>query len=684
MIGSRLASIAGRRGKWVVLALWLVVLALAGPIGGQFESIQTNEQRSRLPDGTESLQVLEQSRQFPSGERIPAVIAIHREGGLTAGDRGAIATLVRDLRALPSSTLEPPQGPRYAPSGGAAAIVVPIRSSDIDAITDDVTAIRDLAHALPNGLRADVGGGAGFSADARRVFSNLNTTLLLATASLVFVLLILIYRSPIFWFIPLLAVFAAEATVRAVGYLIGQAGLTVTGQTAGILLVLVFGAGTDYALLLIARYREELSRHADHHTAMQIALRRSGPSIIASCGTVVLALLCLALASINGTRGLGILGAIGITVTGIAALTLLPALLVAVGRRPFWPRIPRVADAAPSPVRGGIFDRIGARVERRPRAVWVTTTAILVVLCAGLVRYDDGLTSLDQFRGDVEAITAEQVITEAFPAGTSAPAEVIVRGDAAPVREALQASPLVAMVGPSESGPPGTRFTATLTVGPYTDAGLDAITKLRTVAAAAATDGDTVIIGGPTAIEVDLTDAAESDTLLLPPIILLVTLAVLIGLLRALVAPLLLVVTTVLSNLAAIGISILVFPLVFGVDAVDPSFPLFAFIFLVALGIDYNIFLMARVREEAAVHGTVNGTRRGLTATGSVITSAGVVLAGTFSVLSVLPLIPLAQVGFVVALGVLLDALIVRTILVPALVMDLGRRVWWPSSHDGT
>ncbi len=666
-----------------MVAAWILVIAVAGPLGGRFESVQTNEQRARLPNGTESLKVLDLSREFPSGEQTPAVVVVHREGGLTAADRAEVTDIAHRIDGLTAPGIEPARPPVYAPGDAAAIIVVPIRTGDIDALADAVAAIRTVTDSTTGGLRADVGGGAGFSADAITVFSNINTTLLLTTASLVFVLLILIYRSPVFWIVPLAAVFAAESAVRATGYLAGDAGLTITGQTAGILLVLVFGAGTDYALLLIARYQEELRRREDRHDAMRVAVRSAGPAIIASCGTVVLALLCLALASVNGTRGLGILGALGVAITGVTMLTLLPALLVVVGRRPFWPRIPHVRAEEPDAPQSGLFSRTGALVARRPRAVWLTTTALLLVACAGLVRYDDGLTTLDHFRGGSPAVDAERAVTAAFPAGASTPAEVIVRGDPAPVQAVLATSPLVSALGPDESGPPGIRFTMTLSVGPYTDAGFSAIREIRRLVASTSPPGD-VLIGGPTAMEVDLRDASRSDTLRLPPVILLVTLAVLVVLLRSLVAPLILVATTVLSNLAAIGISVVVFPWIFGVGAVDPSFPLFAVIFLVALGVDYNIFLMARVREETAARGTRDAVLRGLTSTGSVITSAGIVLAGTLSLLMTPPLVPLAHGRFVVAFRVPLDALIVRTVLVPAVALDLGRRIWWPSTLDET
>jgi len=682
---SRLAGlVTSRRGKWVVLAVWVLIVAAGGPLGARFEQAQTNEQRTFLPDGTDSLRVVELSQRFPSGEQAPAVIAYRRDGGLTATDRTAIERVSSAVAAADLPGTRPPVAPVFSEDGRGAIVVVPIVvSGESDVLVDTVEDIRGLVADVPRGLEAKVGGGGGFSADAVKVFGNINGTLLVATASLVFVLLILIYRSPFFWFFPLLAVFAAESTVRAVGWLMTEAGVTVNGQSAGILLVLVFGAGTDYALLLVARYREELHRHDDPHDAMRVALTRSAPPILASCGTVVLGLLCLALAQVNGTKGLGITGAMGVAVAALAMLTFLPAILCAVGRRPFWPRIPRADGATDDIATRGRFRRLGRWVARRPRAVWLGVTALLVAMSLGLAVYDDGLTATEGFRGNVESVEAEGLVGDLFPAGASAPAEIVVTdpGRLPDVMNVLRASPDVAEIGPAESGPPGRKLNVVMTSEPYSTEGYASIDAMRDDLERAGL-GDVALVGGASAVERDLRAAATRDTMLLPPIVLAVTFLVLVLLLRAVVASALIILAVILSNLAAIGASVLIFRYVFGFEGVDPSFPLYGFIFLVALGVDYSIFLMARVREETERHGTHEGTLRGLAATGSVITSAGIVLAGTFSVLCVLPLVALIEVGFVVAFGIIVDTFIVRSILVPALVLDLGSRTWWPSPLD--
>jgi RND superfamily putative drug exporter len=368
----------------------------------------------------------------------------------------------------------------------------------------------------------------------------------------------------------------------------------------------------------------------------------------------------------------------GIAVAVTAMLTLLPVLLLIGGRRAFWPFVPRVGD--PDRDGRGVWLRLGRWIAGRPRPVWLGTTAALAVLCVGLVTLDDDLTSATSFRGSVESVEGQRLVERAFPGGASAPAVVLVRdaADVEPVRAAVAAAPGVTAIGPVERGEPGARFTATLAPDPYSERAYALVEPLREAARAAAT-GD-VLVGGPTAEERDLRAAAVRDTKLLVPLVLAVVLAVLVLLLRALVAPLLLIATVVLSFLATLGLSSVVFDYAFGFAGEDPSLPLYAFIFLVALGVDYNIFLMARVREEAQAHGTRDGMIRGLAVTGGVITSAGVVLAGTFSVLAVLPFVPLTEVGFAVAVGVLLDTLLVRSVLVPALAFDLGDRIWWPSA----
>ena len=557
--------------------------------------------------------------------------------------------------------------------------VVPIQAEgEVDILIDAVAELRAvLGESIPDSIQVKVTGPAGFSADASAAFEGINSTLLLATVALVFFLLVLIYRSPIFWVLPLAAVLVAEAVVRGLGYLLAEAGVVINGQTGGILLVLVFGAGTDYALLLTARYREELLRTEDKHEAMQVALVRAGPAILASAGTVVAALLCLSFASVNSISGLGPVGAMGVAVAAAAMLTLLPGLLLVGGRRAFWPYVPRYGSA-PRRERG-VWERLGSWIERRHRLVWMGSAAALAVLALGALTLDANLTTANSFRGSVESVQGQNLIEESFPAGASAPTTVLVR-DPAKTQAALEAARAadgVASVGRPEYGTPGARFDVTLTSDPFGKEAFAAIPELRATLRNAA--GNSVLVGGPTAEEADLRAAVERDTRLLVPLVLLVVLAILVALLRSVVAPVVLTATVVLSFFAALGGSLLLFELFADFPGEDPSYPLFAFIFLVALGVDYNIFLMARVREEAHRLPTKEAMLKGLAVTGGVITSAGVVLAGTFSVLAVLPLVALTQIGITVAFGVLLDTFVVRSILVPALTFELGQRIWWPS-----
>ena len=673
---TRLAAvIAGRRAKYAVLLAWVLVVAALAPLGARFEDAQENDPASFLPAGTDSLEVLRAASDFPSGDVAPAVVVAQRAGGLTAEDRAFVDGLQRGLASDPPAATRPPAPSVLSDDGTTVLLAAPVEArgsaESLDIAVDD---IRARVAAAPAGLEVAVTGPAGFSRDASKVFEGINGTLLLATAGLVFVLLVVIYRSPVFWIFPLLAVGFAETTVRGLGFALTEAGVTINGQVAGITLVLVFGAGTDYALLLVARYREELRRHDDAHEAMRVALRRAGPTIVASAGTVIAGLLCLVLARVNGTAGLGPFAAIGVAVAMLSMLTLLPALLLVVGRRAFWPFVPRVGDAAadgPSAWR-----RLGTWIDARRRAVSVAAVAALVVMAAGVTTLDDDLTSTTQFRGDVEAIRGQELLAAAFPAGANAPTSILV-GDPAQVgavRERVAAVDGVVAVGEPETGPPGARFDVTLADDPYSEAAYAGIDRIRDAV------GDTALVGGPTAEERDLRDASRRDVLLLVPLILVVVLAILVVLLRSLAAPLLLMATVVLSFTAALGVGVVLSDVVFGFAGESTDLPLFAFVFLVALGVDYNIFLMARVREEAIDHGTREGMLRGLDATGSVITSAGVVLAGTFCVLAVLPFVPLTQLGVTVAFGVLLDTLLVRSVLVPCLVLQLGRRVWWPSA----
>jgi RND superfamily putative drug exporter len=670
--------VAGRRSKYVVLAAWVAALAALGPLIGRFESVQKNEPASFLPGSADSVAVLEASRAFPSGQVVDAIVVFERASGLVPADRQAVEAVRSSLVAEPPDGIRTVSPPVFSQNGKAALLAVPIRAAgDSERLVEAVDALRTDLKAMPSGLTAKVTGPAGYSADASAVFEGINSTLLLATASLVFALLVLIYRSPIFWVLPLLAVFFAEGLVRGVGTLIAEAGVVVNGQTGGILLVLVFGAGTDYALLLTARYREELRRHVDKHEAMRIALRTAGPAIVASAATVVTALLVLGLAEVNSIAGLGPVGAMGVAAAGLSMLTALPALLLVGGRGAFWPFVPRLGEE--DRATRGVWAALGRRVARRHTRVWAGTALVLGLAALGAFAFEPSLTSSEAFRGSVESVEGQRLLERSFPAGASAPTVVLVTEPSrtAAVRAATAKAPEVAAVGRVERGPPGAQFTATLTEDPYSTRAFADVAVLRERLHAVA--GDAVLVGGPTAQEADLRTATTRDTKLLVPLVLAVVLAILIVLLRALVAPLVLMATVVLSFFAALGFSVVLLRWLFGFPGEDPSYPLFAFIFLVALGVDYNIFLMARVREEATRMPTRDAVLRGLAVTGGVITSAGVVLAGTFAVLGVLPLVALTQVGFTVAFGVLLDAAIVRSILVPALTLELGEKTWWPS-----
>ena len=679
---SLLASIvAGRRSKFIVLGAWVLLVVGLGPLAGRFEQVQRNEPSSFLPEDAESVAVLEAGAEFPSGRATPAVAVFRHPDGLARP--GAVERARNRVEDADLEGVERLSRVVYSPDGTGALFAVPIRAEgEEEVLTDAVESVRALVRQdLPDGVEVQVTGPAGFSADASKAFDGLNTTLLFATVGLVFVLLVLIYRSPIFWALPLVAVLFAESVVRGLGYLLAEAGAVINGQTGGILLVLVFGAGTDYALLLTARYREELHRVEDKHAAMAIALRRAGPAIVASAGTVVAALLCLSLAEVNSVSGLGPVAAMGVAVAAVAMLTVLPALLLIGGRRAFWPFVPRYGDDS-GDSRSGTWRRLGRAVERRHRRVWVASTAALAVLALGALTLDDDLTTAGFFRGSVEAAEGQRLLERSFPAGASAPAVVLVR-DRSRTAAALAAArnaPGVASVGRVEQGTAGARFDLTLTSDPYDERAFATIEPLRERLRSAA--GASVLLGGPTAEEADLRRSTERDTRLLVPLVLLVVSAILVLLLRSLVAPVMLMATVVLSFVAAIGGSLLVFEAFADFPGEDPSYLLLSFIFLVALGVDYNIFLMARVREEATHETTRAAMLTGLAATGGVITSAGIVLAGTFSVLAVLPLVALTQIGVTVAFGVLLDTFVVRSLLVPALTWELDERTWWPRSRS--
>ena len=526
-------------------------------------------------------------------------------------------------------------------------------------------------------MAVHIAGPLGTAADSSDAFAGLDSTLLLAAPTVVIVLLLVTYRSPVLWLLPAISAGVALVGSQAVIYLLARnAGLTVNAQSAGILSVLVFGAGTDYALLLTARYREELRRHADRHDAMALALRRAGPAIIASGATVILALLALVVAELNSTSGLGPVLAIGVGVALLAMLTLLPALLVTCGRWVFWPARP--AFGSPEPASTGTWARIGRAIARRPTVSWVATAVVLGIMALGVTGLKaSGLSNADSFRGTPDSVAGGQVAARHFLAGAGQPVVVIGSQAAGPqLSAALREVPGITGVTQPREVAGHAYLEGTLTAPADSGAASDTINAARN--AVHAVPGPDAMVGGNTAISLDVQNAAAHDRNVIIPLVLVVVLVILAVLLRALVAPLILLATVVLSFAATLGVSALVFNHLFGFGGADTSFPLFVFVFLVALGIDSNIFLMTRVREEAARSGPRRGALTGLAVTGGVITSAGAVLAGTFAMLGTLPVTALAEIGFAVAFGVLLDTIIVRLVLVTALNLDLGRRMWWP------
>ncbi|MDC7123392.1 MMPL family transporter [Cellulomonas fimi] len=673
--------ITHRYVKYVVIAFWLVVTALLGPLAGKLTSAQENDAESWLPADAESTEVLAAAAAFQPDDVVPAVVVYEREGGLRPSDQETVAADVAafaDLDELAGEVV----GPIPSEDGEAVQVIVPIDAPDgWDSLGPTVEEIRATAAEDADGLVPYVTGPAGLAADQSKAFEGIDSTLLFAAGGVVIVMLLLTYRSPVLWLLPVASAVVALTVAQAVVYVLADRfDLTVNAQSAGILTVLVFGAGTDYALLLVARYREELRKHGDRHAAMAEALHRASPAIIASAATVAAGMLVLVLATMNSTAGLGPVAAIGIGVALLVMLTLLPALLVTFGRWVFWPKVPHLGDDEPTT--HGVWARIGAQVARHPRRIWLATAGVLAVASIGWLQLDpSGLSNEESFRTSQPSIEGEKVLEAHFDGGAGAP--VVVLADAAQadaVRDAFAG--VEGIDGDSVSEPvvaDGLAYLeGTLESAPDSDAADSTVDRVRD-AVHAVPDAD-AMVGGSTAIDLDAQRASAADNRLLIPIILLVVFLVLVVLLRSLVAPLVLMGTVVLSFGAAIGISALVFRYAFGFGGTDSSFPLFTFVFLVALGVDYNIFLMTRVREEALRLGHRRGALVGLAATGGVITSAGLVLAGTFAALGTLPVVSFAEIGFAVALGVLLDTLVVRSILVTALNLDIGPRMWWPSA----
>jgi RND superfamily putative drug exporter len=681
MARSVVGVITGRRIKYLIILFWLVVVAVAGPLSGKLTGVEKNDAKSWLPGSAESTQVLTAQASFTSPNTLPAVVVYERSTKLTPDDLHKIGEDAQKFGALPDLDGKV-QGPIPSGDGYAALVVVPLDlgTSGWSKAGSLVDSVRSVATAGAAGMAVHVTGPAGSAADSSKAFEGIDSSLLFGTIGVVILILLLTYRSPILWVLPVISAGIALTCAQAVIYLLAKhSGLTVNAQSAGILTVLVFGAGTDYALLLVARYREELRRHQDRHEAMRVALHRAGPAIIASGATVVAGMLCLLFARTNSTKGLGPVAAIGILVGLVVMLTLLPALLVTVGRWFFWPSRPRYGSDEPTS--RGVWARIGAAIGRRPRVTWIGTSLALAALAIGIVQLNAvGLSNKDSFKGHPDSVVGQQVQAAHFTADSANPVGVISKADQADAVRAAFAG--VKGVDGATVTQPVVRnglayMQGSLTSAADSEAAFDTVDRIRD--AVHAVPGARAKVGGNTAVNLDVRRAATYDRNLIIPVVLVVVLIILALLLRAVVVPFVLVATVVLSFLASMGASALAFRHIFGFGGADTGFPLFVFVFLVALGIDYNIFLMTRVREEAARHGTRRAALIGLGATGGVITSAGLVLAGTFAVLGTLPLTAFAEIGFAVAFGVLLDTIVVRSVLVTALNLDIGRRMWWPS-----
>ncbi|KUI07801.1 hypothetical protein AU192_10070 [Mycobacterium lehmannii] len=654
-----------RRISWILAVLVVFVSgALMGLVGSDDSSARSPVP---VPDSAESARADALRAEFPGGDRVPAIVVITRtdETPLSPADIDTVR------QKWPSAQLS---------EDGAAALAVVPMDADLSGfeLTDAVEKVRaESAEGLPADLRSEVTGGPAFGADIANSFSGANFTLLAVTATVVALLLIITYRSPVLWLVPLAVIGFADRVAAVLGAAVAQAvGMSPDGSTSGITSVLVFGAGTNYALLLISRYREELGRTENHYDALDTAVRRAGPAIIASNATVVLALLTLVFASSPSVRSLGVQAAAGLIVAAVFVLLVLPPLLGLFGKRLFWPFIPKIGDRVLTD--SGIWHRIAEAVARRPGSVATIAIGGLAVLCIGLVATPIGLSQTEQFRVQAESVSGYSRLADHFPSGLTDPTRVIGSTDrAAEVQRAITETPGVVSASPAGQTPDGlTQWSVVLDAEPASDEAFETVDALRDSVRSADPEA---LVGGSDATARDASAAASRDRAVVVPAILVVVLAVLYVLLRAALAPLILVAVTVLSALAALGLGGWASVHVFGFPALDNTTPLFAFLFLVALGVDYTIFLVTRAREETPEHGTRGGIVRAVSATGAVITSAGIVLAAVFCVLGVLPLIVLTQIGIIVGLGILLDTFIVRTVIIPALFTLIGPRIWWPA-----
>ncbi len=683
--------ITGKKTAWVTLLIGLVFAGLAfGPLrAATTETAPTNG----LPSDSETALVNAALETLPGSDATAAVLVYKSEIKFTDSQLEWLQGKFDPMAQMPVGGVNEKfleftnleiQGQPFVPpaqvsdDGKVAVVTVPLDKTDeVEVVAERAAELRELAKEdMPSGLEVYLTGPEGFQADLNNVFAGADFTLLLSTVIVVAVLLLVTYRSPVLWLVPLLVVGVADGMAGQLGRQVATLfGMVPDGSVTGILSVLVFGAGTNYALLLIARYREELLRYEDRYAAMRAAVRGAGPAILASGGTVTLALLTLTLAELGGNRTLGLVCATGIIIAMIAALLVLPAALVVFGRGLFWPFIPKFGGENKS--LKGLWGKLGKAVSKRPAVVSVFGVLVLVGLSLGSSGIQVGLSTTEQFREKPEAVFGQEILADAFPAGATTPTTVIVNlGSENDAKAIAEKVPGVAEVTVGENNGEVVALSVVLDATAGSEEAYQSIRDLRTELAELSDANP--LVGGLDAEQLDVKTAYENDQLLVIPLILILVFLVLVLLLRSLLAPVLLLATVVGSFFAAMGASWLIFQNLLGLPALDLSVFLYAFLFLVALGVDYNIFLVSRAQEEAVHHGTREGMVRALSATGGVITSAGILLAAVFAVLGVLPLIALYQIGIIVCIGVLLDTLLVRTVIVPALAFMTGDKFWWP------
>ncbi|MGN6198777.1 MMPL family transporter [Humibacter sp.] len=693
----------------VLIVVWLALAGVGGPYFGRVSEVSSNDQSSYLPASADATKVADLQSKFSGTSAVPAIVVYQRSSGLTKDDLASILDDSKKIADLPGvhGDVSPPVSSK---DGKAAEVFVPfVDDSNLDA---HVAGLRThLDSSTPNGVNSYITGPAGFTADLVAAFGGIDGILLAVALAAVFVILVIVYRSPL---LPVLvlatSMFALCVALLVVWWLAKWGVVQLNGQVQGILFILVIGAATDYSLLYVSRYREALRDEGSRWRATWTAIRGAFGPIVASAGTVIVGLLCLLFSDLNSNKALGPVAAIGIVFAFLAAMTLLPSLLLAFGRAAFWPVRPKLGSEHPQvvgPHAHGLWARVAGWIRRAPRVIWIVCTIALLAGATGLLQLKaQGVPQSDLILGHSDARDGQNVLADHFAGGSGSPAMVVgpesqlqsmadllldhsgVSSVTVVAKDSSSGTAPVTKNGIQPLGPPGTptpaptvvdgdvMLQATLTHPADSDAAESAVRSLR---ADLTRLHDGILVGGVTAVAIDSNDASIHDRNTIIPIVLVVILLILMLLLRAILAPVLLVLSVMVSFAASLGVSAYVFDGIFHFPGADPAVPLYGFVFLVALGIDYNIFLMTRVREESQLHGTREGILRGLAVTGGVITSAGLVLASTFAALGVIPILFLAQIAFIVAFGVLVDTLIVRSLLVPAVSYDIGRAIWWPS-----